>query len=515
MFIKEGSEFPPSNWSFWMDKFEEYKVWYSGESDDILRYYDSKINFLNERIVTDLFWAKLKRGDDAVHLPAVGDICSTSADLLFAELPQIKMSNNFQSSDRITKFIEENGLMNTLLEEAELTAAFGGICLKLDIDSRLSNLPIVSILTPLNFFPTFLRGRLWEVLFYREVKSDISTNVIYRLFENRKRYEKGFVIEFKLYKGSNEKIGKVIDLNSIEETENLNLKDQYIQNVDNLGCVYIPNTKPNKIHPGFDLGANDFNGCIPLLHSLDLSWTSLIRDIELGMGQIFIDEELLQREETSIFGTNQTYLNEFSKFQKSFLKLNLSNYKMSGDNIKPIDVIQFEMRIEEHLKACENIYKTIVCQCGYSASTFGLDNQGRAESGTALRIRERKSFLTRNKKARYQIPAIKQLLIIMQQLDNSINTIFYNVDDTISIELEDSIIIDPNENSNVIKNLDQAKAISTYLKVKMQHPEWSEKDLQNEVKRINDDSLPEEINIFDKTKEENLSKDDENKDDEK
>lgn len=487
-FLKENSPFPPNEWEFWTCKYREFAAWYSGSSEEILKYYTNKI--LEPYSDNSIFWARLEAEErtTAVHLPAAGDIASTSANLLFSEVPNIEYNEKVDGGAKIKAFIDDNGFSNVLLEGAELTASLSGAFLKLDIDTRISKLPIVSIITPMNCFPTFLRGRLWEILFFREVKTEKGGIVVYRLFENRKKSNDGknCEIEFKLYKGTDKKVGRVVDLNSIEETENLKLKDEVITGIDGLGVIYVPNMRPNKLRPGSPLGINDYSGCIPLLDSLDLAWTSLVRDIELGMGQIFVDEELLQREETTIFGTQKTELNKFSKFQKTFLKLNFSNYRMAGDNMKPIESVQFEMRVDDHLKACENLFKQIVTQSGYSPSTFGMDNDGRAESGTALRIRERKSFLTREKKSRYWQPCIKHLLTMMQQMDNSLGSKSSNVEE-VSIELEDSIVVDENERSETLRNLDQARAISTFIKVKMLHPDWNEEDIQKEVKRIQDE----------------------------
>jgi hypothetical protein len=77
----------------------------------------------------------------------------------------------------------------------------------------------------------------------------------------------------------------------------------------------------------------------------------------------------------------------------------------------------------------------------------------------------------------------------MQRLDKSSNGFnqMYDEQDT-SIEIEDSIMTDTREVSETIRNLDQAKAISNYTKVKMQHPDWKEDDIKNEVDKINKES---------------------------
>lgn len=494
MFLQENSNFPPDDWTYWYDKYDEYCSWYSGDPNELLRFYSTKKPIIYSQ---NIFWQKIRETEDdnAIHMPAAGDIASMSSNLLFSEKPEFNFDKKTVGGERLKLFIEDNNFYSLLLEAAEMAAALSGVFLKLEIDTRLSKTPIVSIITPLAAFPTFIRGRLWEVLFYREVKTEKGGTVVYRLFENRKRTVDGFTIEYKLYKGTKDKTGKIIDINAIEETASLGLVDIVYNKVDGLGVVYVPNMRPNRLQPGSPLGINDYAGVIGMMDSLDLSYSSWIRDIELGMGQIFVDEELLQREETSIFGTEKSVLNKFSKFQKCFMKLNLSNQRMSGTNVKPIESVQFEMRTDEHLRTCEYFFSEIVSQCGYSPSGFGLDNGGNAESGRALRMKERKSLLTREKKSSYWLQAINKLFMQVQQLDNSAFPIFYNLED-VKTELQDSIIVDSGELSETIRNLDQAMAISTLLKVKMQHPDWSDEDIDAEVKRINEEKGVEK-SVFD------------------
>ena len=66
-FLKENSNFPPDNWSYWMDKYNEYGAWYSGDTQEICNYYSYRIKELN-----NIFWSRLERAErsNAVHLPA-------------------------------------------------------------------------------------------------------------------------------------------------------------------------------------------------------------------------------------------------------------------------------------------------------------------------------------------------------------------------------------------------------------------------------------------------------------
>ncbi len=501
-FPTEGKEWPPEDYRAWYNKIIEWSIWYSGEPQQLLNLYSSQQFFPD----TDWgrFWARIEAEEraNAVHLPAAGDVASTSANLLFSEAPNFIYNLKAPGGDRIEAFIKENGMLNILLEAAEIAAAMSGVFLKLDIEPDLIRIPILSVVTPLQAIPYFWRGRLWEVLFFRTVKEGLGGETIWRLFELRSRKNDALSIQYKLFKGSKDRVGREVDMRSIDETVDLGLEDiRY--NMPGLGCVYIPNMRPNRVLPGSPLGMSDFNGgVITLMDSLDFTWSSWMRDIELGMAQIMVDEELLERPEGGII--NQDTLSartRFNKFQRAFIKLNMTPWRMGGENVKPIEQIQFDIRVDEHLKTCESLFQQIVIQCGYSPQSFGLDIEGRAESGTALRIRERKSLLTREKKSRYWQPALWELLWQMQLLDVASGLSPSYQPQEVDVELQDSIITDEREQSETLRNLDQARAISTYQKVKRLHPDWAEEDIEAEVKRILDDQGAGPMPFFDEEEE--------------
>ena len=124
------------------------------------------------------------------------------------------------------------------------------------------------------------------------------------------------------------------------------------------------------------------------------------------------------------------------------------------------------------------------------------------DSGTALRIRERKSLLTREKKSRYWQPALWDLLWQMQLLDVVSGLSPSYTPQEVDVELQDSVITDDIEQSETLRNLDQARAISTYQKVKRLHPDWDEEDVEAEVKRILDDQGAGPMPFFEEKEEE-------------
>jgi len=220
MFIKEGSSFPPEEWRFWFNKWNEYFAWYSGDPNQLLKYYSTTVDEIYSQFELEkrLFWSRteVEERNGVVHLPAAGDIASMSSDLLFAESPIIRYNEESAGGKRFHDIIQENNIESLLLEGAEISAAISGCFLKIDADPDILKLPIISIINPLQAFPLFWRGRLWEILFFRVVKENANTDEVWRLFENRKIVNGSLSIEYELYKGKSDRVGRIVDLESID-----------------------------------------------------------------------------------------------------------------------------------------------------------------------------------------------------------------------------------------------------------------------------------------------------------
>jgi hypothetical protein len=474
----KNKAWPPEGWQTIYDRLTELAVWYAGDPNQLLRYYEKKVNPQKIDYYWGMEWEEETR--EAVHLPLAGDIAQMSSSLLFGEAPDIQYGldengakTTDEINDRVKNFIDENGLVNMLLEGAEMAAALSGIFYKLDYDPDLSEAPLLTTRTPQQAFPEFRSGRLIAVTFHREVKHD-EAGAVWRLFERRSIENGKLNIVYKLFKGRSSQMGREMDLNSIEETKVLNLLDEVID-IPVLGVVYVPNMRPNKLMPGSPMGDSDYRACIGLMDSLDFVWSSWLRDIELGLGQLIVDEGLLQD-------------GKVSKLQRIFVKLNMEPIRLGSEKYEPIKQIQFAIRTDDHMKACDTLVRNIIGMSGYSPQSFGLVEYGQqTDSGTALRIRERKSLLTRAKKGGYWTPELMRLFYQMQLFDGAKRNKKYEPV-PVNVILQDSVIQDEKETAAIVRELEQAKAASTYIKVKTLHPGWTEEEVEKEVERIYKDN---------------------------
>ena len=134
-----------------------------------------------------------------------------------------------------------------------------------------------------------------------------------------------------------------------------------------------------------------------------------------------------------------------------------------------------------------------VTAAGYSIQTFGINVDGRAESGTALNIRERKSFNTKVKKQQYWEAGLKKIIKILMQLYNLKLGGKMDLDCAITTEFSDGSNNTLAELSSSLLALANAQAASTEQKVRYLHKDWSDEQIQAEAKRILDETQSEPL----------------------
>lgn len=478
--IKENMAWPPMGALDW--KMSEHSAWYTGDPEVLANFYTeyANVNFLNLPYASknnDLFWGRQikNQGEIFVHVPIAGDIAETSANLLFSESPTIKIAEAHDVKTRqaykdtqtsVDTMLMESGFFRKILEGAETSAAIGGVYIKLAWDEDLSPYPIPVIVQADKAIPEFKFGIMMAVTFWTVIDVDKNGNVVFRLLE---RYEKGKIIST-LWKGTPDKLGYEADLTTHPATKDI---EQQIDTVDELLAVYIPNKLPNRLDRTSYLGRSDYAGIEGLMDSLDEVYSSWVKDIAISQGKIHVPESYLTKKGT-------TGGMRYNLDKSVYVELDIDP-TVDG---KGITATQFAIRANEFEKSALNILDRIISSAGYSPQSFGLSIEGRAESGTALAIRERKSFATKGKKENYWQAALKQLTYMMILLYNEELGGKLEDDITVNITFNDGLTNDISELSSSLKMISDAQAASTETKVRLLHPDWEEDQITKETARI-------------------------------
>lgn len=453
--LPEGDriEWPPPSMEAIYEELYEHAAWYSGDPGQI-----------QMATGTPEGWG---------HVPLPGDLASVSSDLLFSEAPGFEAEEEALATAALD-LLEAIALQDSLMEAAEVASALGGVYLVPRWALGVRERAYVATVHPDAAIPSFRAGKLSSVIFWRELARSASGRIIVRHLESHDVTESGrCVITHAVYEGKADELGQRVALAGYEAMEGI--EDEVDTGIEGrLDAQYVPNLRPNRRHRNDQNGRSDFQGIEWVFASLDQAYSSWMQDIDLGRSKIVVPEEWLERRK----GSGAT----FDLDQKIFVSLPIDpsqREKFGAQHIQPT------LRTAEHEQTALHLIERAVTTL-YSPQTFGLHIEGRAESGTALKIRERRTYLTQAKKQRQWGPAIAALIENLLTIDTKLLSQDVPVGRP-KIIWPEITGEDIGGIANTVETLDRAGAISTEQKVRMVNPNWDEEDIQAEVDRISEE----------------------------
>ncbi|WP_067184586.1 phage portal protein [Microtetraspora niveoalba] len=478
--LPSGGTWPPKNLRDIYDTYTVLNAWYRGDRDELATAYgDTTDNRPANRptqyrggLVGKMarwFWgAPTPAGEKRtkLHVPVASDIATMSADLLFSEPPSLLVQDPGTQA-RIEDLVE-NGLQATLLEGAEVGAALGGYYLRSVWDNEVSPRPWLSVVHADGAVPEWRWDKLHAVTFWRVIEQDDKGKCLYHL----ERHEPGWILN-RLYRGAPGSLDQELPLTAHPETANL--KPAIETKVKRCTAVYIANMRPNRDwrrNPvGANLGRSDFAGAVlGLMDSLDETWTSWMRDIRLAKARLVVP---------------RGYLTDNGPGKGASFDLDRELYEevssLPGEGLD-LSAHQFAIRVEEHKDTAAELLAAILRATGYSAQSFGLSNEV-AVTATEIMARERRSLVTKGKKALYTRPDLADAIETHLELEAAL----FNsriAPERPTIVFGDSIAADIQQLAQTAMLMRQAEAASDDTIVRLLHPDWDETEIQAEVARI-------------------------------
>jgi hypothetical protein len=520
-----NTPWPPADIAPYHRDQAAWAAWWSGDRDKLAEHTDGG-GLSNRR----RFWARRRPTGDAthataqLHAPLAADIASTSADLLFGEppdllVPDIGLARAYErraagqtppageqltpwpatglstsdvvvAQDRLDELADALGLANRLLEAGEVCAATGGVYLRPVWDTAAADHPLLTVVDAEHGVPDFRYGQLVAVTFTEEVHRDgAGAGTVWRHLE---RHEPGIILHG-LYVGTKEMLGRQVPLGDHPSTAGLlpeiAVPVEITGGRPGIMPRFVPNVLPNRRHRRYPIGRADIAGCEPFLDALDEAWSSWMRDLRLGQARLVVPDEFL-----SPVGYRPGSERRFSGYQpvggpgaplgfdvdtELFTGLNIADLERIND---PVKMVQFAIRVAEHEQTTTALTEQIISTAGYSPQTFGLQIEGRAESGTALRIRENKTWRTQGRKQRYWQPRLSETLQTLLALDR---VVFGRATPVVRPMIGwQELADDPQGTANWVNTLATARAASIETRVRLAQPQLDDDQVAAEVQRI-------------------------------
>ncbi|MGW7514793.1 phage capsid protein [Streptomyces sp. NPDC054796] len=469
---ESGAPWPPPQWAEVYREIAVDDAWYSGDRRRLAKVYGHHQEHAERRRL----WGRKSvdhhpRRDNRLHIPLPGDIASTSADLLFADMPAIAVDDKTTQA-RLDVLLDECRVQQVMLSATEQAAALSGIYLRATWDRELAPRPILEAVQPDAAVPEFRFGMLRAVTFWRELDSG-DAHTVFRHFE---RNEPGSVVHA-LYRGTADNVGRPVPLTEHADTATLvpSLSEDGVSiatGIRDLTAAYVPNMLPNRRHRGAPLGRSDFAAPVyDQFDALDETWTSWMRDIRLARARLIVPDGYL-RDHGPGHGAS------FDDDREVWHSL-----KMPPNDGAGITINQFAIRVEEHHRTAEALMRQAAQSAGYSAQSFGLDGGGQPITATESDSRDARSMVTRKKKTGYVRHPLADMLHVMLQLD--VQHFGAKITpERPKVEFGDGVAESEQTTATTLDLLNRAGAVSTATKVKILHPEWDDTAVRAEVAAI-------------------------------
>ncbi len=485
-------------------KLEEWDAWYQGDPTVLTKVYTGRLataprvrpSQQSGGIVGALsrFWWGRPQVDltrqrrSQIHLPIAADLARVSADLLYSEPPRLTIGNEGEvaqatpTQDRLLEYVDD-GFHEVLATGAEVGAALGGRFHRVTWDADVLQRPFLTTVDADAAWPEFRWGRLVAVTFWHVVADD--GRVVRRHLERHELDPQGNgIVLHGLYEGTTDNLGRPVPLAEEAATEGLaRLVDEQGAiregRTPGLNVAYVANQTPNRTwrtHPvGKSLGRSDFDQCEPFFDAADEAYSSLMRDVRLAKARLVVPDFMLQGNGP---GRGASFDLDMEVYEGV-------NAPMPEDGNTTLLAHQFDIRVEEHLAVIRDQVQRIIATAGYSAQTLSDGFEGAATmTATEVHSRERRSYLTRDRKIRHERPALQHLVRKMLTVDAAVfgtpGLDGANLRVTFADPVQDSVLV----MAQTVQALATAQAASAETRVRMVHPDWEPTQVQDEVALI-------------------------------
>lgn len=510
---EQETVWPPANWIKAYLSYAENDAWWTGDKATLEAIYNGSHDLMTQvrggalqNIVQSirkkgrgLFWG----GGDAQnpgtrprvrsHLPAAANLATLSSDLQFAQSPSFLIPGKDQDEDD-PLVVALNETMNTdrvlagLGVYGETKSALGaGICVPMWDQDLAPGEVWFETFGPDTAIPEFRNGRLAAVTLWSEVQEG---SVYWRLLTYHGVDKGAGYIEIGLFEGRRDNLGKRVDLGAHDlgrpyvdpEVSKIDASSRIATGLTRLDAVYGINTPTIEWRKDPTLryaGRSDFAQLHGLFDDLDQTWTSLMRDLRLGRGRLFIPSTYLQ----SMGRGNGASFDDMAEY--------VTKVEMPGDIIDgglPIKGQQFEIRVDEHEQTLNATYREILRKAGFSPSAWG--DGGGQDGGqiTATEVDDRNaaSERTRKKKNLHDRQTLGELARIMLEVRNAQGYGTEVLPDRVLpyVDFPEMSQDAPKETAETVAMLNAAGAISLLQKVARANPGWTSKQVSEEVKAI-------------------------------
>lgn len=391
-------------------KLKEYKIWYVGDSDELLNFYTNEMIYGNSREPIysrnkrNYFWAisTLEADIKRVHSGIANAIVTTIVNVV--GIPN-EETNDVILNEKIKKIKEANDMINIFnQEQLPLTLVEGWGAFKVNFDKETSDCPIVQYYDAEDVEFIYKNKKLIGIIYKDYYEYNKKT---YLLLETRRIEEGNSYIEYELF--ILEKNNELTPAELSEVPELSKLENLMIPNFNKILGV------PSKFF--YDIlnknyGKSIFAGKIDLMDDLDQILSQDSQTVRVSTPVEYYPTDLLERKTDSEPKMPKVYNRQFIKKE---------TYP-DGDGISDgtIQTTQPTLNFEQYSQNAKNKIDLILTGI-LSPSTLGID-LSKKDNAEAQREKEKVTIQTRNNIIDRETKIIKELYSLCLSIQEYMDT---------------------------------------------------------------------------------------------
>lgn len=397
--------------------------------------------------------------------PLPGQIATAHADLLFGDEPSVTAAAAADQA-RLDELVDETNLPSELHRAAEIASSEGEVWWRIYTDRDASDYPLIQWCSRLDVAPLWRAGRPVAVAFISVV--DAADQVVTRHVEIQAPGETRNL----LYRGSWDRLGVRVSLDAHPDTEGL--PDEWLHAPLMLAGRVLnrPRTDTTRI------GRSDYHGAEELMLALNEATTIGAENARLtAKKRLFVDGAYLDARGNLPAG------DDVYRKDKDGDELG----DAGGVGVKEAEYSYDAAPLIAHT---QDLVERIVTRCGLVPQWVGVQEQGRAESGTALRVRLLPATLTAHGKSRFWTDALPRILGLLQMVDAMPEALggfgrdWARAADDPDVALGDPIPPDALEDTQRAVALVDSGLQSRETTIRELHPDWGDEQVAAELDRI-------------------------------
>ena len=415
-----------------VQQVRENKVWYYGDSNELLNFYTNQDLYGNykepiyNRNRREYFWgiSSMEGNVKRVHSGIPNAIVTTLVNAI--GVPKITSSDPSEQ-EKIDKILDDN-CFDILLnqEQLPLTMVEGWGAFKICFDKNLQDTPMIKYYEAEDVEFVYRNKILIGMVFkdYYQYKDQD-----YVLFETRRKEKGNSIIEFNLFKLEAGNNITEVPLSTIPDLENY--ENKIIPKLNEV--LAVPCKFFYDIH-NKDYGRSIFTGKIDLFDDLDQDLSQASQTARVSTPVEYYPVDLLERNRSGEPQMPKAYNRQFIK------KEGVPNGDGSMDGT--IQTTQPNLNFEQYSLNAKNILDFILTGI-LSPATMGIDI-AKKDNAEAQREKEKVTIMTRNNIIASEIKILKKLIKLCLYIQDYLDS----AEDTIQLDKHDDISIKFNEFAN-------------------------------------------------------------------